>query len=574
MKKVFLFCIAMLVLNIVSSCSKEEEMYITVPEGEVNYLGSNIDFGSDGGTRSFAFTTNRNWTIEVSETRSGENWLSVSATSGGAGEHHISLTADKNTGYDDRSVIVCLIVGDSINRIRVNQKQLDALTLTSDCFELPVEGGSFEVEVRANVDYAIEIPEDCNWIHLHETTKTKALAASSLMFEVDASQENTKREGCIFIISGSQKETIHVFQSGSQILTLSKDEILLGSKAQTISVYVNSNFEFETEMPATDWITEQKTRAVSSHTLNLSIAENTGYESREAIIRFYDKNSSKEASVRIIQSAAAFLEITSEKECLVFEDGAEVMVVFKSSNPVTIKTGASWIKKVDTRAVTESTINFKITAHENIQKARRSYIAITDTINGLTDTIKVVQDRSILFENPSMEIMADNTAQISYTQSIPGRLHWTTSDPTIASVDQNGVVTALAKGTTTITATAEDGVHSCKCEVTVKDITDFVIAYCSGGGVMITNDLVRYGSTLNFVFRNNSEENVTLKSMQLIDGKTGAMGNPMSIDKNVAPNQSVSYSITVGIMGIYLPVTNRMTFIYKNKEYYIDAVYN
>ncbi|MBQ4008540.1 MAG: Ig-like domain-containing protein [Muribaculaceae bacterium] len=48
-------------------------------------------------------------------------------------------------------------------------------------------------------------------------------------------------------------------------------------------------------------------------------------------------------------------------------------------------------------------------------------------------------------------------------------LNWTSSDPTVATVDQNGVVTALAVGTATITATTTDGSNlSASCAVTVK----------------------------------------------------------------------------------------------------------
>ena len=48
-------------------------------------------------------------------------------------------------------------------------------------------------------------------------------------------------------------------------------------------------------------------------------------------------------------------------------------------------------------------------------------------------------------------------------------LLWQSSDPTIATVDQNGVLTALAVGNATITATATDGSGvSASCSVTVK----------------------------------------------------------------------------------------------------------
>lgn len=575
MKKYFFICFVLLTMSMICSCSKDEEgMYIKVPQGEVNYLGSKIDFDPDGGTKTFAFVTNRDWSITIADTRSGIDWLNVSAKSGSAGEHRIDLDVSKNETYDDRSVVVNLIIGDSITKIIVNQKQLDAMTLTADLFELPVDGGSFEVEVKSNIDYKVEIPDEFNWIHLGQQNQTRALVTSRLAFTVDASEEYAKREGLVYIISGDKKETIHVFQTGSEILTLSRNEIYLSSKEQNVSLFVNSNFDYAIEMPSVDWISEVSTRSMSSHIINLLVAENTSFEQREASIRFFDKNSAKEDFVKIVQSAKGYLEITSAKEYTVFEDGQDIAVTLKASNSLIVEAGATWIKSIETRSVSESSLAFKVTAKNDLQNSRKSFIAFTDTINGLSDTVKVTQVRSILFAKTTMELMAEATAEIEFTQNIGGKLTWTSSNTNVASVDQDGKVTAIAKGTTIITAMAEDGKHKATCNVTVKDITDYINAYCSGGSVFITNDLLQYGSSLGFVFRNNSTDTVTLESMQLIDGKTGSAGNLMTIGKEVQPNTSVSYSVSIGMAGIHLPITNRMTFSFKGKEYFIDVKYD
>ena len=51
--------------------------------------------------------------------------------------------------------------------------------------------------------------------------------------------------------------------------------------------------------------------------------------------------------------------------------------------------------------------------------------------------------------------------------SKPG-IQWTSSDDAVATVDENGTVTAIAAGTATITATALDGGSTATCAVTVK----------------------------------------------------------------------------------------------------------
>ena len=62
------------------------------------------------------------------------------------------------------------------------------------------------------------------------------------------------------------------------------------------------------------------------------------------------------------------------------------------------------------------------------------------------------------------------TASVYPDSANDKRITWSSSDPTIASVDENGLVTALKKGTATITAAAMDGsgVKS-TCKVTVSN---------------------------------------------------------------------------------------------------------
>ena len=90
---------------------------------------------------------------------------------------------------------------------------------------------------------------------------------------------------------------------------------------------------------------------------------------------------------------------------------------------------------------------------------------------------------------------------------------------------------------------------------------------------MQTNDLLNSGSQLNWSFSNNSNANVTLLSMQLIDGVTKVEGNLMSVNQLVESGSTVSYTTTIGVLGIHIPVTCRFRYNYNGREYSIDAVY-
>jgi len=62
-------------------------------------------------------------------------------------------------------------------------------------------------------------------------------------------------------------------------------------------------------------------------------------------------------------------------------------------------------------------------------------------------------------------------ATISPANADDQSVTWISSDPSIATVDENGLVTAIAVGTATITVTTNDGGHTATCAITVTAAT-------------------------------------------------------------------------------------------------------
>ena len=83
---------------------------------------------------------------------------------------------------------------------------------------------------------------------------------------------------------------------------------------------------------------------------------------------------------------------------------------------------------------------------------------------------------------------------------------------------------------------------------TTIDITQYISAVSVGGSIMQTNNLINSGSQLNWTFSNASTENVTLNSLQLIDGQSGSASNIMTVNQVVNANSSVVYQSTSGRM--------------------------
>ncbi len=128
-------------------------------------------------------------------------------------------------------------------------------------------------------------------------------------------------------------------------------------------------------------------------------------------------------------------------------------VTFVSSNPAVASVDANG--KVTALAIGTTTITItaksgvsaKITV--TVKAVEANYIGL----NTLSVTLKATESTTLI-----ATVLPENTTDKSVT--------WKSADNTIATVDANGKVTAVAVGKTTITATAASGV-SATCEVTV-----------------------------------------------------------------------------------------------------------
>lgn len=86
------------------------------------------------------------------------------------------------------------------------------------------------------------------------------------------------------------------------------------------------------------------------------------------------------------------------------------------------------------------------------------------------------------------------TAIITPEDTTNKTVTWTSNDPSVATVSDTGVVTAVANGTTTITVTTEDGGFTAHCTVEVKVPIAYTVTYnVNDGSGGVTTDTVTEG---------------------------------------------------------------------------------
>ena len=115
-------------------------------------------------------------------------------------------------------------------------------------------------------------------------------------------------------------------------------------------------------------------------------------------------------------------------------------------------------------AVSAGTATITATADGKSATCTVTVTAATVPVTGVT----LSQTQASLYYNRTPNTLT-LTATVAPDNATNQAVTWTSSDSTVAAVDQNGVVTALARGTAVITATAADGRGaSASCTVTVS----------------------------------------------------------------------------------------------------------
>ena len=172
--KTFRFALFAILLCLSACSSGGDDPIEPTPKPEItkseitidsSIISNGLSFSNVAGDQSISFTTNENWTLSVASTTSGTTWCAASATSGTKGSASVKFTVTENTQYEDRSVSVTIKSGTASKTFSITQKGADALLVTTDKYEVDQEGGTIEIEVKANIDYKMEISEKAkDWI--------------------------------------------------------------------------------------------------------------------------------------------------------------------------------------------------------------------------------------------------------------------------------------------------------------------------------------------------------------------------------------------------------------------------
>lgn len=331
---------------------------ITIP----STVNRNPVLGTEGGSAEVTFTASGAWTAGVINTRAAD-WISVAPTSGSAGSGKITITAKPNDTPDERGATIQIKCGSATQNIVLTQKQKDSFTATASKTELGKEGGSFTIEVKANVSFTYSIDKGEEWLKYQGT---KALTTSTISFTASANEDVERREGRITVKSDAGQEVFTIYQDGGDAsIILSEHNVPIGDTGGSFTVDVRHNVDVTVKVQdGVTWLRENSTKAMSTNTFHFTVDANEGTDSREADVFFTNTANGLSETLHVIQAQKDAIVI-AQSTYEIPSDGGKFTVRISHNVDFTTDISADWITNATTKAMVTEDIVFNVAANDS-----------------------------------------------------------------------------------------------------------------------------------------------------------------------------------------------------------------
>lgn len=251
-------------------------------------------------------------------------------------------------------------------------------------------GGRQSISFESNMDWTAKSSE--SWCKLSPAYGNASI--KSITAILDPNDIYDDRSTTVTIMSGGVSKSVTIKQSAKSGILVSSDKFNLTNEAATIEVEIQTNVEYDITI-SDDWITRNKTRALSSSNLYFNISKNESYDDRVGSISIKQKGGGLSRTIEVYQSQEDAI-ILSNKTVNISSEGQTLKVQLNTNVDfeVIIPENGSWVSYTATRALTAQTFLLNITKN-NVSEARTTEVYVKDRATTLQDTLTIIQDKGL-----------------------------------------------------------------------------------------------------------------------------------------------------------------------------------
>ena len=425
-----------------------------------------FDVPMEGGTVTVNMESNVSYDVSIP---ADCDWVTLPSSSRTRGVKSSVVTLDvkENKSYHDRDVIVTISNKDAGVSVPITIRQpfTTVFTVDNTTFDVAMEGGTVTVNLQTNISYNVMIPDDCDWITLPATSKSRmdgekarkskksrAATTEAIVLRVKENPGYKDRDAVVTIGNkdAGAEIKISIHQPFTTVFKADKTAFDVDMAGGTITVNMESNISYDVSIPSDcDWITmptaarskaraKSKSRGTTTSAVVFRVKENLSYKDREAVVTIANKDAGVSIAIYIHQPFATEFKV-DKNEFEVPMEGGTVTVNVESNvdYDVSIPSGCSWITRVNTarsRATKSSVVMLRVS--ENTSGSdRRAVITISNSSAGVSTSITITQPFTTVFkaDKTAFDVDMDGgtvtvnmESNISYDVIIPSGCDWIT----------------------------------------------------------------------------------------------------------------------------------------------------
>ena len=140
-------------------------------------------------------------------------------------------------------------------------------------------------------------------------------------------------------------------------------------------------------------------------------------------------------------------------------------------------------------------------------------------------TVEPILLESISFDNHTYKVEVGGRKQLNVMftpeNATNKNVIWASSDPAIASIDEDGIVLGNTSGRVKVTATSEDGGHLAYCTVYVVSLEGMMDVYFPTSSLIINSGY--YTGTMSCAIKNNSSKTIKLTKFKVFSTESSSV---------------------------------------------------
>ena len=274
--------------TIAVSQKQKDALTVTSSKFEVTSLGGEVKI-----------EVKANIDFEYAIDESAKKWIKYEGTRA-MKTSTLTFSVAENDETEKREGKITIKSGEFNEVVTVYQSGYEpTIVISQNEYVVSSDGETIAVEVTSNVDVAMEMPTDVDWIS--ENT-TRATSTSTYYFDIQQNEDYDQRTAEIKFTNKENglSETVKVVQTQKDAIVLAKAEYEFGVDGGNLDFEIQTNVDITVTISdnAKDWIQQVETRALVTKALFFDIAVCEEEEDREGTITISGGNATQTITVK------------------------------------------------------------------------------------------------------------------------------------------------------------------------------------------------------------------------------------------------------------------------------------